>query len=79
MSVLLRQDYVVISKHENGYWMARAFWKRETAPLNPDDECSNHQKTFKPEDPLETAVQWTKNWYQFANVTVLPQQIENKT
>lgn len=68
MSVLDRQDYVVISKHENGYWMAEAFWKREKPPTEVD--VSNHQKTFRPEQSVDDALSWIKDWYMHAEIIV---------
>jgi len=66
MGVLDRKDYAVISRHELGHPMVRVFWKRESPPT--EDDVPNHTKTFKPEDHMDAAVKWVKDWYMYAVV-----------
>lgn len=61
-------DYVRISQHENGHWMARVFWKRDVPPQ--DDDMPNHLKTFKPGETAYAAVNWAMDWYRHADVLI---------
>lgn len=64
MSVLSRQDYAVISRHELGHPLVQVFWKRESPPTK--DDVPNHSRTFKDGEPLDVAVKWVKDWYVYA-------------
>lgn len=60
------KDYAIISRHGLGHLVVQVFWKREAPPT--EDEMPNHLKTFKPEDQLDTAIEWIRHWYMHAAV-----------
>jgi hypothetical protein len=71
------KDYAIISKHEKGFWQIDVYWQREW-PLEEGD-VPDHFKTCKTGEPIETAIEWAKQWCMHAERHVLEDEDEDET
>jgi hypothetical protein len=62
------KDYAVVSMHEKGFWQIDVYWKLERPPEEGD--VPDHFKTCKIGDPMETAIQWCRDWCMHAEVLI---------